>query len=79
MAPELVRQIQHHDQDGPFQYNAAAADCWSLGAVLYFAATGSSLAAAASCDSSTDTDTTAAAQLSHLAELHSRWQVSSAY
>ena len=78
-APEVISALRQQMVDGqPFRFTAAAAESWSAGVVLYFAATGTNLAGsdAWNCRSNNlDAAAKRPAGLPHVQQLQNAWQV----
>ena len=79
LAPEVISSLRQQMVDGqPFRFKAAAAESWSAGAVLYFAATGTNLAGSDAWNCwSNKLGATAKLQdgLPHVQQLQNAWQV----
>lgn len=85
IAPEVVvarhllkdcKTIEELDEWEGYMYNVVAADAWAAGAVIYFAATGSSLVDDGVSTPTGTLEEYQMARLDHLRQVHAQWKVS---
>ncbi len=79
LAPEVISALgQQMVDEQPFRFKAAAAESWSAGVVLYFAATGTNLAGSDAWNcwfNKLDAAAKLSAGLPHVQQLQNAWQV----